>query len=287
MKIFVAGAGGMLSTDIIPVLSQGHTCVGATIDEMDIISIDSVRGVVDKHSPDVIVNCAAYTNVDAAEKDRDMAMLVNATGTQHLAMVCAERDIPLCHVSTDYVFNGQNTVPYTPFDDTDPVNFYGYSKLAGEKYVQWLLRKFYIVRTSWLYGWFGKNFVKTMLDLSGKMDTLRVVNDQKGSPTWTVSLSHGIKTIVESGKYGIYHVTDATDGTLSWYDFTVEILRLSGKPNKVIPVTTDEFPRPAKRPAYSVLDLSATSYSTPFKARPWDEALADYLKDPYGEAQPS
>ncbi|MCG6551176.1 MAG: dTDP-4-dehydrorhamnose reductase [Candidatus Magnetominusculus sp. LBB02] len=278
MKILVVGAGGMLSTDIIPVLSTGHTCFGATVDEMDITSLELVRSVVNVHSPDIIINCAAYTNVDCAEKERDTAMLVNATGTQHLALVCAERDIPLCHVSTDYVFNGQNSVPYTPFDNTDPVNFYGFSKLAGEKYVKWLLRKFYIVRTSWLYGHYGKNFVKTILDLSGKMDTLRVVNDQKGSPTWTVSLSHGIKAIIESGKYGIYHVTDATDGRLSWYDFTVEILKLSGKNNKVIPVTTDEFPRPAKRPAYSVLDLSTLIYSTPFKIRQWDEALAEYLK---------
>ncbi|MBF0517164.1 MAG: NAD(P)-dependent oxidoreductase, partial [Nitrospirae bacterium] len=162
MKIFIAGAGGMLSTDVIPVLSQGHTCTSATIDEMDITSIDSVRGVVERHAPDIIVNCAAYTNVDAAERQRDMAMLVNATGTQHLAMVCAERDIALCHVSTDYVFNGNSAVPYTPFDATDPVNFYGFSKMAGEKYVTWLLRKFYIVRTSWLYGHFGKNFVKTV-----------------------------------------------------------------------------------------------------------------------------
>ncbi|MBF0465606.1 MAG: dTDP-4-dehydrorhamnose reductase [Nitrospirae bacterium] len=283
MNIMVVGAGGMLSSDLVPYLNEtGHTCKGFTIDELDITNINAIRDSVDKLKPDVVVNCAAYTNVDKAETERDLAMIINALGVQNLCIVCNERDIPLCHISTDYVFGGPGCptkkTPYNPFDETAPVDHYGFTKLAGEKYVTWLLNKFYIIRTSWLYGKFGNNFVKTMLRLSRQRSELTVVADQTGSPTWTVSLSEGIRCVVESGKFGIYHVTDETDGGISWHRFAVEILKLKGITTPVRAITTAEFPTAAKRPAYSVLDLSQTVLCTGFKPVRWETALENYLK---------
>ncbi|MEO5356200.1 MAG: dTDP-4-dehydrorhamnose reductase [Nitrospirae bacterium YQR-1] len=283
MKVMVVGAGGMLSSDLVPFLNEhGHQCRGFTIDELDITRIDALRESIDKTQPDVVVNCAAYTNVDKAESERDFAMTVNALGVQNLCIVCNERDIPFCHISTDYVFGGPDaplrSTPYTPFDETCPSGQYGFTKLAGEKYVTWLMSKFYIIRTSWLYGKYGNNFVKTMLRLSRQRPELTVVNDQIGSPTWTVSLSEGIRCVIESGKYGIYHVTDETDGGISWYNFAVEILKLRGISTPVRPITTAEFPTPARRPAYSVLDLSQTILCTGFKPLRWMASLENYLK---------
>jgi dTDP-4-dehydrorhamnose reductase len=280
MRILVLGSKGMLGQDLIPVLSTDHTCFGADItdaDKTDITDIDSVAKIVSECCPDVVINCAAYTAVDLAETERDKAMLINGFGAQNVAVVCRSRGIALCYIGTDYVFDGDSKIPYTPFDNTNPVNYYGVSKLAGEKYVRWACPDSYIVRTSWLYGRHGNNFVKTILKLASEREELRVVDDQFGNPTSTVSLCLGIKSIVESGRFGIYHFTDATDDDVSWHRFTTEILRLSDIKIRLVPVTTAEFPRPAKRPKYSVLDLSATRLAFPFKPVRWEKALADYL----------
>lgn len=277
MKILVTGGNGMLAQDLIPVLKERHDVIPLAKKDLDITSRDSVYTVLKNSKPDVVVNCAAYTQVDKAEEESAQAFLVNGIGVQNLAIACADAKIPLCHISTDYVFDGENDKPYTPFDNTNPINTYGKSKLAGEKYIQWILDKFYIIRTSWLYSIRGNNFVLTILRLSKERPVIRIVNDQIGAPTSTMQLSEGIRKLIESGAYGIYHLTDETDGGISWFDFAKEIVRVSGLKTEVIPVTTDEFPRPAKRPKYSVLDLEITRLTLGFKPVHWKVALGNSL----------
>ncbi|MBM4136358.1 MAG: dTDP-4-dehydrorhamnose reductase [Nitrospira sp.] len=277
MKILVTGGNGMLAQDLIPVLKERHDVIPLAKEDLDITSRDSVYTVLKNSTPDLVVNCAAYTRVDKAEEEREQAFLVNGIGVQNLAIACADAKIPLCHISTDYVFDGENDNPYTPFDNTNPINVYGKSKLAGEKYIQWILDKFYIIRTSWLYSIRGNNFVLTILRLSKERPVIRIVNDQIGAPTSTMQLSEGIRKLIESGAYGIYHLTDETDGGISWFDFAKEIVRVSGLKTEVIPVTTDEFPRPAKRPKYSVLDMEITRLTLGFKPVHWKVALGSSL----------
>lgn len=281
MKILVTGSKGMLAHDLIPILKEGHDVIAPPEDELDITLRDRTLALIKGTAPDIVISCAAYTQVDKAEEDKDRAFLVNGTGAQNLALACSAQNIPLCHISTDYVFNGRGASPYTPFDNTDPVNVYGASKLAGEKYIQWLMNKFYIVRTSWLYGTGGNNFVSTIIRLSRDLPELRVVNDQIGAPTYTVSLSRAIKSLIESGAYGLYHFTDSTDKGITWYDFAVEIINLIGFDNtvEVVPVTTAEFPRPAKRPTYSVLDTKTLSVVTGHNPVDWQQALRDFLRE--------
>jgi len=277
MKVLVTGAKGMLAHDLIPVLRQGHEVISPAEEDLDITRRAGIDEIVGKTVPDLVVNCAAYTQVDKAEEERDKAFLVNGIGVQNIALVCHERDIPLCHISTDYVFDGEKKSPYTPFDNTNPINVYGESKLAGEKYIQWVMNRFYIIRTSWLYGKAGSNFVSTILRLSKEKKELRVVEDQRGSPTSTITLSRAVAELIRSGSYGIHHFTDETGVGISWYDFAKEIVRLSGNATKVIPVTSDEFPRPAKRPANSVLDISLFARATGHRPTDWKEALKNYL----------
>jgi len=277
VKILVTGGNGMLAQDLIPVLKERHDVIPLAKEDLDITSRDSVYTVLKNSTPDLVVNCAAYTRVDKAEEEREQAFLVNGIGVQNLAIACADAKIPLCHISTDYVFDGENDNPYTPFDNTNPINVYGKSKLAGEKYIQWILDKFYIIRTSWLYSIRGNNFVLTILRLSKERPVIRIVNDQIGAPTSTMQLSEGIRKLIESGAYGIYHLTDETDGGISWFDFAKEIVRVSGLKTEVIPVTTDEFPRPAKRPKYSVLDMEITRLTLGFKPVHWKVALGSSL----------
>lgn len=281
LKILVTGAKGMLAYDLIPILKEDHEVIAPDEAAFDITIRDRTLELIKGTAPDLVINCAAYTNVDKAEEEQARAFLVNSTGVQNLALACASRGIPLCHISTDYVFNGTGTRPYTPFDNTDPINVYGHSKLAGEKYIQWITNKFYIIRTSWLYGKGGNNFAATVLKLVKGLPELRVVNDQVGSPTYTVSLSHAIKKLIETGAYGIYHLTDKTEGGISWYDFAVEIVHLIGFSEEVgvVPVATGEFPRPAMRPAYSVMDTGIYSAVTGDYPADWKESLRSYLME--------
>jgi len=277
MKILVTGARGMLAHDLIPILREEHEVIAPAKEDLDITLRDNVYQAMRKNSPDLVINCAAYTQVDKAEEERRKAFLVNGIGVQNLALVSQDRGIPLCHISTDYVFDGTKAAAYTPFDNTNPINAYGESKLAGEKYIEWITNKFYIVRTSWLYGRAGNNFVSTILKLAKERQELEVVEDQKGSPTSTLSLSRGINELIDSGAFGIYHFTDDTDGGISWYDFAKEIVRLSGCKTGVVPTTSDRFPRPAKRPPNSVLDISLFSAVTGFSPVQWKEALKECL----------
>jgi len=277
MKVLVTGSKGMLAHDLLPVLKEEHDVVGVDLGELDITVRQQVRQMVKNVAPDIIINCAAYTQVDKAEEEKETAFLVNGIGAQNLARACADAGIPLCHVSTDYVFDGAKRTPYTPFDQTNPLGVYGASKLAGEKYIEWGLDRFYIIRTSWLYGKGGKNFVSTISRIAKEKPVLRVVADQMGSPTSTVTLSRAIRSLIATDAYGVHHFTDRTAGGISWCDFAREIVALSGYPTDVVPITTEEYPLPAKRPAFSVLDTSLFSLLTGEEPADWKEALRTYL----------
>ncbi len=278
MKVLITGAKGMLGVDIVRVMEKaGFDVMAFSHSELDITKRDETISKIKELKPQVVINCAAYTRVDDAERERETAYRVNGLGVQNLALASMETRIVLCHVSTDYVFSGESLTPYTPFDATSPVNFYGLSKLAGEHYIKDILSSFYIVRTSWLYGAGGRNFVKTILRLASERDEIRVVNDQIGSPTCTVTLAEGILRIIQSGVYGIHHITDRTEGGISWFDFACEIVSQKGLSAKVIPIPTSEFPTPAKRPAYSVLDTFFTEVSAGFNPPNWKDSLSSCL----------
>ncbi|WP_333593714.1 dTDP-4-dehydrorhamnose reductase [Anaerospora hongkongensis] len=273
MKIAVTGANGQLGKEIA---RQGvkHELILTDYDTLDVTDYSAVTAFMKTVRPDAVIHCAAYTNVDGAEADYDGAFRINAVGTQNLAAGCLETAARLVYVSTDYVFDGQTRQPYREFDSVNPQNVYGLTKQHGEEIVRQLLGRHYIVRTAWLYGE-GSNFTRTMLNLAAKNSTLKVVNDQIGTPTSTVDLARAIYALLATDAYGTYHGT--CQGQCSWYDFACEIFRQAGKQVKVLPVTTDEFPRPAKRPAYSVLDNYMLRMTIGDPMRNWQNALADYI----------
>ena len=269
MKVLVTGAKGMLGQDLCPILEDaGCFVVETDIDNLDITDEKQVSAAIAAIRPDVVIHTAAYTNVDKAEEDLDTALKINYNGTANVAKACADNDCLLVYISTDYVFDGTGDKPYLPDDKVSPVNNYGLSKLKGEEAVQKYCKKYYITRTSWLYGHHGKNFVETMLSLAEKPE-LKVVDDQVGCPTWTVELSNSIlKIIGEQKDYGIYHVCGS--GKTSWYGFAKEIFNQAGLAVNLKPCSTDEFPRPAKRPKYSVMENGKI-------CRDWKLALKDYM----------
>ncbi len=278
MRILVTGARGMLGTDLVCILEEkGHEIFATDVEELDIAQMGFLRKMIGDICPDVVINCAAYTDVDKAEEEPEKAFLVNGLGVKNLALVCKDLDIDLCHISTDYVFDGTKDGAYTPDDPPNPINTYGKSKLAGEKYIQEIMKKFYIIRSSWLYGKYGKNFVYTVLELAKKQKELRIVDDQFGSPTWTVTLARAITDIIETKKYGIYHVTDETDGGISWRRFAEEIVRPAHLDCHVVPVQSSEFPRPAKRPKNSVLDLLFVKKIFNKELPVWKDSLNTFL----------
>ena len=240
--------------DLCPIFEDaGYEVIETDVDTLDITNAEQVKHVLEEYKPEIVIHCAAYTNVDKAEEDLKTAELINVTGTENIADACGKLGITLVYISTDYVFNGCNTVPYKPNDMPNPINNYGQTKYEGEEAVRSFCEKYYIARTSWLYGHHGKNFVETMIALSKKMPEVRVVDDQIGCPTWTVALADAIIGLLdEEAEYGIYHICGS--GKTSWYGFTKEIFKLAGVKTPVLPVTTAEFPRPAKRPAYSVME---------------------------------
>jgi len=268
-KVLVTGANGMLGQDLCPLLEkEGCSVIRTDVDNMDITKIDDVENVINKENPDIVIHCAAYTNVDKAEEDIDAARLINATGTENIAKICGKKDITLVYISTDYVFPGNRKEPYTPNEKREPLNNYGLTKMEGELAVEKYCKKYFITRTAWLYGIHGKNFVETMLSLADKPE-LKVVDDQVGCPTWTVELSKGIIKLLKTQNYGRHHVCGS--GHTSWYGFAEEIFELSNLTVNLKACTTDEFPRPAKRPSYSVMENNGI-------CRNWKEALKDYLK---------
>jgi dTDP-4-dehydrorhamnose reductase len=277
MKVLVTGSKGMLAHDLIPIISKEHETTSLGVDGLDITDKKNVFDVVGEIRPDLIVNCAAYSQVDEAEKDKEQALLVNAYGVQQLALACQEYGCALCHISTDYVFDGKSTEPYQPFDLPCPVSAYGTSKLAGETFMRSILNQYYLIRTSSLYGKNGINFVYTILRLAEKEQALRVVQNQQMSPTWTVNLAQGILRLICTGNFGVYHLTDQTDGGINWYEFASQILKTKGIHKEIEPTTSQEFARPAKRPQYSVLDTSLFTLCSGYEPMPWQESLQHFI----------
>lgn len=285
MKFLVTGVKGQLGFDVINELEKrGYEAVGVDIEEMDITDEDSVNKVIKEAAPQVVIHCAAWTAVDAAEDEENIpkVMAVNAKGTEYIAKVCKELDCKMIYISTDYVFDGQGERPWEPEDNRAPLNVYGQSKYEGELAVQSLLEKYYIVRIAWVFGKNGKNFIKTMLNLGKTHDRLTVVADQIGTPTYTFDLARLLVDMAETDKYGIYHATNE-GGYISWYDFTVEIMKQAGKIDdkynhvEVAPVGSDQYPAKAKRPSNSRMDKSKL-IENGFEPLPdWKDAVERYI----------
>lgn len=271
--ILVVGNKGMLGQELMGVL--GSSARGVDVGEIDITDLESVQRVLVTLKPRVVVNAAAYTDVDGCESNTELAMQVNGEGVAHLAMITKEIGAKLVQVSTDYVFNGKKGSPYLEDDLPGPLSVYGESKLAGEMNA-WFNPDHLIVRTQWLYGHAGKNFVETMLRLAGERKELSVVDDQIGSPTWTYDLALAIKALIDKECRGTYHA--ANSGFVSWNGFAQEIFRLAGVAVTVNPMSTTELGRPAARPLYSTLDCGKLSQDTGFVPQPWQEALRRYLE---------
>lgn len=277
MKILITGANGQLGRELINQYKQkkGIDLIFTGRSDLDISNLKEVHNFVNKNKPDVIINCAALTAVDKCETELDMAYKINAIGPKNLAMAANDIGAEIVQVSTDYVFSGDIDKSLTEFDVVDPQTVYGKTKLEGEMLVKNHNPKHYIVRTAWLYG-DGNNFVKTMIKLSKTNTLLKVVNDQKGTPTSTVDLAKVIIKLVEDKNYGVFHCT--CKGECTWFEFTKEIFRLKGITTELWPCTTDEFPRPAKRPEYSVLRNYMLELTTGDITRTWQEAIGEYLK---------
>jgi dTDP-4-dehydrorhamnose reductase len=271
--ILVVGAQGMLGTDLMKVLTGDVR--GVDQEEIDVTSFESTRRVLLTLKPDLVVNVAAYTDVDGCESNRELAMAVNGEGVAHLALAAREIGAKLVHVSTDYVFDGKGTTPLLEDNPTNPLSVYGESKLAGELNAR-LLADHLIVRTQWLYGIHGKNFVETMLRLGEEREELGVVDDQIGSPTWTCDLSLAIKALIDKGCRGTYHAVNA--GYCSWNAFARAIFEETGLHVTVKPLDSTQLGRPAPRPLFSVLDCSKLAADTGFRPEPWQDALRNYLK---------
>ncbi|MFC7679248.1 dTDP-4-dehydrorhamnose reductase [Paenibacillus sp. GCM10028914] len=284
MKVLVTGAHGQLGIDVVDVFSQiGHEVISCGREELDITDMDNSQRVIMHHSPDIIIHCAAYTAVDAAETDIDGAYLVNTVGTRNIAIASESVGAKLVYISTDYVFNGQADRPYHEYDNTDPQSIYGKSKRAGELLVQELTTKWFIVRTSWMFGLHGNNFVKTMLHLGRENRQLQVVNDQKGSPTYTKDVVHFLVNLTATEKYGVYHASNS--GACTWYEFTKAIIEEAHEvlgvslPAILEPCTTDQFPRPAPRPSNSVLEHVAIRTNGFDELPHWRDGLRQFLLD--------
>jgi dTDP-4-dehydrorhamnose reductase len=296
-KIAVIGNKGQLGSELTRVLASGRSelgpipdaykgadIIGADTDSLDITDRDATRAFADKLGrADLLINCAAMTDVDACESNAEAAMRVNAVGARNAAFMARELRCPIVHISTDYVFDGRATKPYTEWDIPAPVSVYGKSKLLGERYVRETLPESFIMRTSWLYGRTGNNFVKTILNAAREKGALKVVDDQRGNPTNAADLAHHILKIGVTREYGLYHCTG--NGECSWYDFAKEIVRLSGLPCEVNPCTTEEFPRPAPRPAYSAMDNLMLRCTVGDEMRMWLDAIAVFITN-FGELIP-
>lgn len=278
-KILVTGCNGQLGKAVnrvyAPEAAEGTVeIVNTDVSNLDITSINDVVRAVEEFKPDVIINCAAHTNVNKCESDWDNAYKINAIGPRNLSIAAKKTGAKLIHVSTDYVFDGENDRPYTEFDATMPCGAYGKTKLEGEKFVKQFSDSFFIVRTAWLYG-DGNNFVRTMLKLSETNEEVRVVADQFGTPTSALELARMIHYIEPTDNYGVFHGT--CEGSCSWADFAAEIFRLAGKNTRVKYITTAEYPTPAKRPAYSVLDNYMLRLTTDYMMADWKDALSEYM----------
>lgn len=282
MRVLVTGANGQLGHDVVELFgSAGHLVLGCDRDSLDITDETMCLERVQQFKPDAIIHCAAYTAVDQAETDVDAAYAVNAVGTRNMVLAAERVKAKFCYISTDYVFDGTAVSPYQEYDNTNPQSVYGKSKRAGETLVQSLSSAFFIVRTSWVFGLHGQNFVKTMLKLGQEKPLLNVVNDQKGSPTYTVDLAAFLLELIQTEKYGIYHASNT--GECTWFEFAKAIFEEAssvfgqGYSVRVEPCTTEDFSRPAPRPRHSVMDHLSIRTNEFQDLRPWREALRAFL----------
>ncbi|MBM7869837.1 dTDP-4-dehydrorhamnose reductase [Clostridium pascui] len=289
MKILITGCIGQLGSQIVNILKTGASelgsiseeyrtaeIIGVDVEELDISNLQSVREFINDIKPNIVINSAAYTNVDGCENNQDLAFKVNSLGPRNLAIACEEAGAKLIHISTDYVFEGNGTVPYTEYDITNPVSVYGKTKLLGENYVREFSSRYFIVRTAWLYGYNGKNFVKTIIKAAKEKGHLDVVDDQRGNPTNAEDLAHHILKLGLTEEYGVYHCTGA--GECSWYDFAKAIVEYAGIDCTVSPITSDKINRAAKRPSFSSLDNMMLICSVGDEMREWREALKIFIQ---------
>lgn len=290
MKVLITGAKGQLGKQITNILKNGQSeigklpkeyenveIIGVDVDVLDITDINAVRSYLTDVKPEIIINCAAYTNVDACESNEDLAFKINALGPRNLAIISNEVNAKLVHVSTDYVFSGEGTVPFKEYDETIPVSVYGKTKLAGEKFVREIADKYYIIRTAWLYGYEGNNFVYTIIKAGKEKGYLTVVDDQRGNPTNAEDLAHHMLKVAVTEEYGTYHCTGT--GECSWYDFASKIIEFSNIECKVDPVTSNDYVRAAKRPSYSSLDNMMLRVTVGDEMRNWEDALKVFLNN--------
>lgn len=290
MKLLVTGGNGQLGQEIARQLREGASSLGpipsdlidctsvfVDVDELDITNQEQTEAFLDAGKYDAVINCAAITNVDACETNEELAFRVNKNGAENLALACEKTGAKLIHVSTDYVFEGTGSTPYDETTPTNPQSVYGKSKLAGEEKVSSLCSRHFIVRTSWLYGYFGNNFVKTILKIAREKGQLKVVNDQLGNPTNAEDLAHHLLRLACTEYYGVYHCTG--EGICSWYDFARKIVELGNVPCTVDPCTTEEFPRPAKRPSYSALENKHLKNLGINEMRSWQDALICFFEN--------
>lgn len=298
MKILITGASGQLGTEIqrqlknggsalgpVPERLKNATVIATDVNELDITDRDATIAFVRRHQPDTIISCAAFTNVDGCETNPEGAFKVNAIGASNLAQAAARINARLIHVSTDYVFRGEGDKPLDESERIDPKSVYGKTKALGEEYVKNFCHRYFIVRTAWLYGYAGKNFVKTMVNAGKKFGKLEVVSDQLGNPTNAEDLAHHLLQLAVSHDYGVYHCTG--EGICSWYEFASEIIRLSGVDATVAPCTSAEYsakhPAAADRPAWSALENRMLACTVGNHMRDWKVALADFFAHWNGE----
>jgi dTDP-4-dehydrorhamnose reductase len=276
LNIAITGAGGMLGQALSPCLeSRGHTVNDLPKEALDVTNFPQVKEILSSiKGLDIVIHCAAYTKVDQAESEPGLAYLINGYATENIAIACNALDIPMMYISSDYVFAGDQKEPYTTWDETKALSVYGKTKLAGEKAVLRHLDKFYIVRTSWLYGPNGNNFVETIIKLAEQGKPLRIVSDQIGSPTCTLSLSEIIADLIMTERWGVYHATD--EGITNWYEFAKAIVQ--DQKVSVVPIETKDMPRPATRPKYSVLDKTTLITTIGRELPNWQESLNTYLQ---------
>lgn len=289
MKILITGSNGQLGSQFKEILNKGTTEINYIddiykksqafaydVDTLDITNLKTCIIIFNKIKPDTVINFAAYTNVDACEENADLALKVNSLGARNVAIASQSVGAKLLHISTDYVFDGQATVPYREFDLPNPQSIYGKTKLLGENYVKEFCDKYFIIRTAWLYGYNGKNFVKTIINLAKEKDFIEVVDDQKGNPTNVEDLAYHILKIALTEEYGIYHCSG--EGICSWYDFAKKIVEYARIDCEVKPTTSDKFIRPAKRPSFSALDKMMLRNTVGNEMRYWEDALKVYIE---------
>ncbi|WP_026889077.1 dTDP-4-dehydrorhamnose reductase [Clostridium beijerinckii] len=289
MKILITGCNGQLGNELQSIIKSGKAeidevsgsirkseVIALDVDKLDITNLTQVKEILNDVKPDVVINCAAATNVDGCEGNNDFSFRVNSIGPRNLAIICEEIGAKLVQVSTDYVFSGASNRPLTEYDLTAPYSVYGKTKLLGEQYVQQFCSKYFIVRTAWLYGYIGKNFVYTMMRLGKEKDIIKVVDDQRGSPTHANDLAYHILKLIETEEYGIYHCTGK--GECTWYEFAKIIIELCGEKCEVKPCTSEEYITPAKRPEYSSLDNMMLRSTVGDEMRDWKEAIKSFIE---------